>query len=252
MTVTLGIGLAIALVLLLGIAVAADRVGRFGLARQQVVAALRAVAQLAVVSLVVTGAASSVWGAMGFALLMFGVAVYTTAKRTGAPAAWPWAALALASGVVPVEVAVFASGAAPFTGISIIALCGIVIGNAMTANTLVGRRSFAELRANTGTYEAMLSLGFERSPSVGLVLDPVLGEALVPNLDQTKTVGLVTLPGAFIGVLLGGGSPVQAGAAQILVLLGIMACQSVVVVVATRLMRAGRLLPPDLKAQLHA
>jgi len=42
-TVTLGIGLAIALVLLLGIAVAADRVGRFGLARQQVVAAVRAV-----------------------------------------------------------------------------------------------------------------------------------------------------------------------------------------------------------------
>lgn len=251
MTVTLGLGLAIALVTLLAIAVAADRLGRFGLARQQVVAAVRAVAQLAVVSLVVAAAASTVWGALGFALLMFGVAVYTTAKRTGAQAAWPWAAVTLASGVVPVEVAVFAFGAAPFSGISIIALCGIVIGNAMTANTLVGRRCFAELRSNIPTYEAALSLGFERSPSIGLVLDPVVGEALVPNLDQTKTVGLVTLPGAFIGVLLGGGSPIQAGAAQILVLLGIMACQSVVVLVATRLMRSGRLLPADLLTALH-
>jgi len=251
-TVTLGVGLALALALLLLIAVAADRVGRFGLARQQVVAAVRAIVQLAAVSLVVAAAASTVWGGLAFALLMFGVAVYTTAKRTGAPAAWPWAAVTLASGVLPVELAVFGSGAAPFNGLSIIALCGIVIGNAMTANTLVGRRCFAELRSNIPAYEAMLSLGFERSPGIGLVLDPVVGEALVPNLDQTKTVGLVTLPGAFIGVLLGGGSPLQAGAAQILVLLGIMACQSVVVLVATRLMRAGRLLPHDLKAKLHA
>lgn len=251
MTVTLGWGLAVGLVALLAIAVGADRLGHFGLACQQVVAAVRAVAQLAVVSLVVAAAASRVGAALAFALLMFGVAVYTTAKRTGARQAWPWAAAALASGVIPVELAVFASGAAPWSGISIIALCGIVIGNAMTANTLVGRRCFAELRSNIGTYEAALALGFKRGPSIGMVLDPVIKEALVPNLDQTKTVGLVTLPGAFIGVLLGGGSPVQAGAAQVLVLLGIMACQSVVVLVATRLMRAGRLLPDDLKTSLH-
>ena len=61
----------------------------------------------------------------------------------------------------------------------------------------------------------------------------------------------MTQPGAFIGVLPGGGSPIQAGAAQILVLRGIMACQAVVVLVATRLMRAGRLLPDDLKLSLH-
>lgn len=251
MTVTLGIGLVIALILLLGLAVLADRLGTFGLVRQQVVAAVRAVVQLAAVSLIVAAAASTVWGGLAFAVLMFGVAVRTTATRTGTVSRWPWVALAVASGVLPVEAVVFGSGAAPVNGISIIALAGIIIGNAMTAHTLLGRRCFAELRDRHGSYEAALSLGFERSSAIGLVLGPVVGEALVPNLDQTKTVGLVTLPGAFIGVLLGGGSPVQAGAAQILVLLGIMACQSVVVLVATRLMRAGRLLPDDLVNQLR-
>lgn len=251
MTVTLGIGLIIGLVLLLAIAVAADVAGGFGLERQQVLAFVRAVVQLALVSLVVQAASASISGGLAFALLMFGVAVYTSAKRTGALSAWPWVALALAAGVIPVELAVFLSGASPFNGIAIIALCGIIIGNAMTANTLVGRRCFAELRANVPTYEAMLSLGFEKAPSTGLVIDPVIPDALVPNLDVTKTVGLVTLPGAFIGVLLGGGSPLQAGAAQILVLIGIMACQSVVVFVATRLMRSGQLLPDDLKLALH-
>lgn len=251
MTVTVGVGLAVALVALLALAVLADRLGGFGLERQQVMAAVRAVLQLTVVSAVVVVAVASVWGALAFAALMLAVAVRTTSRRVGAPRTWPWIAIALVAGVVPVEVIVFASGAAPFTGISIIALCGIVIGNAMTANTLACRRVFAELRANQGTYEALLSLGLERSPAIGFVVQPVLGEALVPNLDQTKTVGLVTLPGAFIGVLLGGGSPVQAGAAQILVLLGIMACQATVVLVDSRLIRGCRLLPDDLVARLH-
>jgi len=250
-SVTLGIGLAVALVALLALALAADIAGRFGLQRQQAIAALRAVAQLAVVSGVLQYAVQSLWGALGFAALMFVVAVRTTAVRVDAVRSWPWTALAVACGVLPVELIVFASGAAPLTGVALIALCGIVIGNAMTAHTLAGRRAFAELRANIGSYEAALSLGLRRSEAIALVLDPVTPDALVPNLDQTRTVGLVTLPGAFIGVLLGGGSPVQAGAAQLLVLLGIMACQSVVVLVATRLMRAGRLLPRDLAERLR-
>ncbi len=65
-------------------------------------------------------------------------------------------------------------------------------------------------------------------------------EALLPGLDQVKTTGVVTLPGAFIGVLLGGGSPVQAATAQALVLFGIMAAQTITV--ARR--RAARS-PPD-------
>ena len=37
------------------------------------------------------------------------------------------------------------------------------------------------------------------------IVTETLHEAIIPALDQTRTVGLVTLPGAYIGVLLGGG-----------------------------------------------
>ena len=53
----------------------------------------------------------------------------------------------------------------------------------------------------------------------------------------------MTLPGAFIGVLLGGGSPAQAAAAQVLVLMGIMAAQTTTAVVAERLIGEALLLP---------
>ena len=40
--------------------------------------------------------------------------------------------------------------------------------------------------------------------AVVLVADPTAAQALVAAMDQTRTVGLVTLPGAFVGMLLGG------------------------------------------------
>ncbi|RPA16552.1 hypothetical protein EGT56_00030 [Arachnia propionica] len=43
-------------------------------------------------------------------------------------------------------------------------------------------------------------------------------ESLLPNLDQTRNTGLVTLPGAFIGALFGGASPVEAAMFQLTML----------------------------------
>jgi putative ABC transport system permease protein len=69
----------------------------------------------------------------------------------------------------------------------------------------------------------------------------VPAQALVPPMDQTRTVGLVTLPGAFVGVLIGSGNPVQAAAAQILVLIGLLAAETVAVAVVLELVTRGAL-----------
>ncbi|MET0694326.1 MAG: ABC transporter permease, partial [Propionibacteriaceae bacterium] len=101
-----------------------------------------------------------------------------------------------------------------------------------------------------GLYEAALSLGLTRPQAISEVIERHLPEALVPGLDQTRTVGLVTLPGAFVGVLLGGGTPLQAGAAQIIVLIGLLATQTITVVTARLLIQSARLLPADLREHL--
>lgn len=251
MTVTIGWGLALALVLLVILAVVASRLGRLGVAREQVVAAVRAVLQLAAVSGIVTLAVQTLWGAALFAAFMFGVAVWTTTGRVGVRHCWVWTSLAMLAGVLPVLALVFGTGAAPLNGITVVALGGIVTGNMMTAHTLAGRRVFDELRDTVGQYEAALALGFPRRDAVGLLIERVVPEALIPNLDQTRTVGLVTLPGAFIGVLLGGGSPLQAGAAQVLVLVGIMAGQACTVALMAELVREGRIVPDELRATLR-
>lgn len=115
----------------------------------------------------------------------------------------------------------------------------------MTANSLNGRRCFAALREERDTYEGALALGLEVGTVIRLVIGRHRSEALIPGLDQTRTVGLVTLPSAFVGVLLGGGSPTQAGAAQIPVLVGLLSAQTVVVVVGSLLIERRRLVPKE-------
>ncbi len=251
MGVEVGWGLAVCLVLLLLVAVIAARVGNLGVGREQAVAGVRAVLQLAVVSLVITAAVLSPWGTAAFIILMFSVAVYTTAKRVDAVASIPWIALALAGGAAPVITILLATGSVPLTGISVVPIAGIIIGNCMTAHTLAARRAFAELATSFGSYEAALSVGLTRSQAVMLLVEHLAREALIPNLDQTRTVGLVTLPGAFVGVLLGGGTPLQAGAAQVLVLFGIMAGQAITTSLTQAFIAGGRILSPSLRERLR-
>ncbi|MFB9313381.1 ABC transporter permease, partial [Nocardioides plantarum] len=103
-----------------------------------------------------------------------------------------------------------------------------------------------ELVAGRGTYEAGLAVGLTSTEAAYLVLEPTAREALTPGLDQTRTVGLVTLPGAFIGVLLGGGTPLEAGSAQVLVLIGLLAGQALTCAVLLRLVASGRVVRRDL------
>ena len=129
----------------------------------------------------------------------------------------------------------------PYNGQGVLPIAGIVIGNTMTAATLTGRRAFDEISSHFGSYEAGLALGMSSADAAYEVVRPTAREALLPGLDQTRTVGLVTLPGAFIGVLLGGGSAIDAGAALVLVLLGLMAGQALTAAVLLRLVAGAHL-----------
>ncbi|MHA3836493.1 ABC transporter permease [Terrabacter sp. AAH1] len=252
MDVSPGWPVVISLVILLAVTVVADRLGRIDLERQAVLAGGRAVVQLTLVALVITAVVGSLWLSFLAVAVMFAMAVVTTTRRVGAPGAWPWAAAAMACGVVPVVGIVLATGAVPLAGIALIPVAGIVIGNTMTVHTLVGRRTFAALRDERGQYEAALSLGLTSGQAIDEVIARRVPEGILPSLDQVRTSGVVTLPGAFIGVMLGGGSAVQAATAQVLVLFAIMATQAVTAGVQAALIRRRLLLPDDLREGLAA
>ena len=237
------------LVALVLLAVTTSYVGRLGVGRDHVTAALRATVQLAVVSLLIAAALGSVWWSFAVVLVMLLVAVATASRRVGVVRSQvPWIGLAIACGVVPVLALSLGSGVVPFNGAGIVPIAGIVIGGMMTAATLTGRRACDELVGHFGSYEAGLAIGLSQDDAAFEVVQPSAREALLPGLDQTRTVGLVTLPGAFVGVLLGGGTPVEAASAQILVLIGLMAGQAVTTALLLRMIAHGLVVRRDLMA----
>ena len=236
------------LVLLTAVTVLVSVLAGLGAAREQLIAAMRAVVQLAVVSTVITVVLASAGWSLGFVALMFFVAAGTAAARIGLTTRQaPWVGLAVGAGAVPVVGLCLGSGVVPFNGAGVIPIAGIIIGGAMVAAALTGRRAFQELVAQRGAYEAALALGMPATDAVLLVIGPTAREALTPGIDQTRTVGLVTLPGAFVGVLLGGGSPLAAGAAQVLVLVGLLATQSITAAAILHLIAHGVLVRTDLQ-----
>ena len=87
------------------------------------------------------------------------------------------------------------------------AVGGIIIGNSMTAATLAGRNFLRGSRARR-TRSRPGSRSARRPPQAHEAIGrEAVRESLLPTLDQTKSTGLVTLPGAFVGALFGGASP---------------------------------------------
>lgn len=242
-TVMLGWPLAALVVVLTAAAAAATRLAGLGTARHVVIAATRAATQLAAVSLVIGFVLHSLALTAVFLTLMVLVAAGTSARRiigSLRPRAW-WTTVPILAGIVPTMAAILLSTVMPIEPIAILPTAGILIGGAMTATSIAGRRLTEELTNQRGSYEAALSLGMSRRDGVTLVGREAAGLALIPGLDQTRTVGLVTLPGAFVGVLLAGDSPVQAGVVQLLVLIGLLLVQVLAVAVTIELVSAGLL-----------
>ena len=207
-------------------------------------AVLRGAAQLAVISLILGGVITSpVW--VGVALLvMFTVAAVTAARRLG----WAWSRLAvvggsMAAGIVVTLAIDFGSGAIAFTPRYALAIGGIVIGNAMTIATLAGRHFAEAVYERWDEVEAWLALGATRRQSTLDLARRSVYSALIPTTDQTRTTGLVTLPGAFVGAIFGGLSPLEAGRFQIVVLASIMAAGAITAVALIRILAPVRVRP---------
>ncbi|MFE6759183.1 ABC transporter permease [Streptomyces sp. NPDC057684] len=240
--------LGIVMAALLAVATGGAALARFSDVRDRrrywkdiVTAGLRATVQLAVVSLVVGAVMHELPLLLAFVTVMFTVATFTAGRRITRNGTGWWSALPIAAGVLPTLGPLLMTGLLPLKGIALIPVTGILIGGALTATVIAGRRALEELEARRGEVEAAMALGFLDREARLEVARPAASDALIPGLDQTRTVGLVTLPGAYVGMLLGGSSPVQAGAVQLFVLIALMAVQTVAVAVTLELVARGLL-----------
>ncbi|GAA2990784.1 ABC transporter permease [Streptomyces drozdowiczii] len=234
----------------------------FGRGREVLTAGARAAVQLAAVSAVIGWVVHHGAALSGFVLLMYAAAVRTAGRRITSDSTWWWAGVPIAAGVLPAVVLLLATGLLPPRGIALIPVTGILIGGALTATVLAGRQSLAALEQRHGEVEAGFAIGMTDRDARIEIARPAASDSLIPGLDQTRTVGLVTLPGAFVGLvtlpgafvgmLLGGADALTAGAVQLFVLIALMAVQAVAVTVTLELVARARITAPRRAAAASA
>src|SRR3954468_6620943 len=200
-------------------------------------ALLRAGVQLAVIALLLRGILAVPGTVAAFVVLMASTASWTAAHRLDA--LWHGrraAVLGVLTGATTTLLVIFGLGLVDLQVRYVVAVGGIIIGNTMSAATLAGRNFLRSARAHVPEVEAWLSLGATPPRAYEAVGQEAVRESLIPTLDQTKSTGLVTLPGAFVGALFGGASPAQAAQFQLVVLAGIALAMTTCGVIVTRLL----------------
>lgn len=199
---------------------------RLGLGRELGVATARAVVQLTAVGAVIVAVFEIPALAFAFVAVMLTTAAFTAGRRIGGlPNARLGALVAIG---VPALVAtgfLLAVGAFAFTPRAAVPTAGILIGGAMAATSLTGRRLSEELDSAHAEIEARLCLGDTARDALRPSVRRAVHTALLPAIDQTRSVGLVTLPGTFVGLLLGGARPAEAASTQLVILLALLAVE---------------------------
>jgi len=209
-------------------------------------AMLRAVVQLGLLSLVLVGVIERPAWVAAFLAAMVLAAAWTVRSRLGLAARLLplLVGVVAASAAVPVAVAL-GLGAVEPSPRYVLAVGGIVVGNVMAVTTLMGRLLGASLVADRDEIEGWLALGAAPRVAARRAVRSAASSAIVPSTDQTRTTGVVTLPGAFVGAVFAGASPVEAAAFQLVVLACIMAGGALAVALVSWRFGAPRTLPTE-------
>lgn len=245
--VDVGIGGVAASSILIAVAVAISVAERLGLARSIIWAAARALGQLLVIGaalgLVLADDAPLILSWM-WVLLMVVVGAGTVAARTPeVPRTFPTAFAALGCAQAVGLLVIYGLGIFPLEPRTIVPVAGMLLGNSIGATVLAARRTVTEIDEHRDQIEVRLALGRTGRHAIRPHLAEAMRTAVTPQIEQTKIVGLIALPGTMTGLLLAGASPLEAVLTQVVVMFLILGSVAVTTVLvgrgtATRLITA--------------
>jgi putative ABC transport system permease protein len=197
---------------LVAVAVALSLLRQLGLERSIVWATVRALVQLLLVGValdfVLDRALAWSWAWVVVMILFAADTVRRRAREV--PDVFALALLAFSAAAAVSMLVLFGLDVFPLESRTLIPMAGLMIGNSMTATVLVARRVLEELRDKRDEVEARLALGLAASEAARPYVRAAVRTALIPQIETTKSVGLVFLPGAMTGLILAGVDPIDA------------------------------------------
>lgn len=160
-------------------------------------------------------------------------AAWTVSRRAPeVPGVLPLALQALTASTVVTVGVVFGFGIFPLEPRAIVPIGGMMVGNAMSSTVVAGRRILEEFADKRPEVEARLALGQSWEDAARPSMRSAMRTGMTNQIETTKAVGLVFLPGAMTGLILAGVEPeeaVRVQAAIMFLILGAVAINVVVI-----------------------
>jgi putative ABC transport system permease protein len=230
----LGVAASAALVL---VAVLISWRQKLGLEREVAVAAVRALVQLAAVGalLLVVFEQGGLPAAFGWLLVMVVIAGFVAGRRAaGIPRARQHAWWGIGVAVAATMGLLLALGTIDAVPRVVIPVGGMVVSTAMVTAGLALQRTVDVVADQREKIEARLALGLSTGTAFLQPYRTAVRTALVPAVDTTKVVGLISLPGAMTGLILAGVDPWDAIRYQIVVMYMLLGAAFMAAVIAAR------------------
>ncbi|XP_030548531.1 protein ALUMINUM SENSITIVE 3-like [Rhodamnia argentea] len=211
----------VAALTVVAMAVGLSYLQKLGLEREMVYSIFRAFLQLSVIGFVlqfIFSRQSVAWIFLAY-IFMVCVAGHTAGQRAKhVPNGKYIAGASILAGTSVTMLALVLLRVFPFTPRYIIPVAGMMIGNSMTVTGVTMKRLRDDIKSQINRVETALALGATPEQAIMQQVTSALVIGLSPVLDNAKTVGLITLPGAMSGLIMGGASPLQAIQLQIVVM----------------------------------
>jgi putative ABC transport system permease protein len=188
---------------------------------------------------------TSIAWAWAWVVVMLAVAAFTVRRRAPeVPGITLLTVVATTASTLLSLSVVFGLGVYPAVGRAVVPIAGMMIGNSIGSIVVASRRILAELADRRPEVEARLALGQPWQEASKPFVRSALRTALTSQIENTKAVGLVFLPGAMTGLILAGADPLDAVLVQAALMYLILGCVATnVVVIGLGLTR--RLFTPD-------
>ena len=223
--------------LLIVVAIAVSRRQRMGVERTILWASVRAASQLLAVGVVLRvifeSAGAWVWSGLWIAAMVLVAAETVRHRAPVIPGIRSIALMAIGAAAVVALGLVFIPDIIDPEPVMLVVVAGITMGNTMPATVLAVRLLQDYVVDHRLELEGMLALGFDVKGATRFLVADTARKALIPQLERTKVVGLIALPGAMTGLLLAGIDPLDAVLVQIVVMFVILGSVATAVSVVT-------------------
>lgn len=193
---------------------------RLDLEREIVVASARAFIQLIAIGYVLTfifDQENPIW--VVFILCVMSIVAARTAARRGEgiPLVGRISYVAIAGGTAVTIALLVGLGIFTFNAQTMIPVGGMILGASMATAALTFDQLKNDFRAQRYVVEEALALGASSKQASRPLYKRIMKAAMIPTLDQARSVGLVKLPGAMTGLILAGVPPLEAVQIQLVV-----------------------------------